>query len=79
MDKYSAYLVFLKSIDHLKSVLRLIFETEEHCFVVHRMANSRIYEGRPEVTFDLDIEVQLIVCLLLFVLFCFSLALKLIS
>uniref|UniRef100_F1L3U9 Bifunctional lysine-specific demethylase and histidyl-hydroxylase n=1 Tax=Ascaris suum TaxID=6253 RepID=F1L3U9_ASCSU len=37
---------------------RLIFETEEHCFVVHRMANSRIYEGRPEVTFDLDIELS---------------------
>ncbi|VDM26270.1 unnamed protein product [Toxocara canis] len=37
---------------------RLIFETEERCFVVHRMANSRIYEGRPEVTFDLEVELS---------------------
>lgn len=37
---------------------RLIYESEERCFVVHRMANSRIYEGRPEVLFDLDVEVR---------------------
>ncbi|VDN06892.1 unnamed protein product [Thelazia callipaeda] len=26
----------------------LIYESEERCFIVHRMANSRVYEGRPE-------------------------------
>uniref|UniRef100_A0AAF5RVS9 Bifunctional lysine-specific demethylase and histidyl-hydroxylase n=1 Tax=Wuchereria bancrofti TaxID=6293 RepID=A0AAF5RVS9_WUCBA len=35
---------------------RLIYESEERCFIVHRMANSRVYEGRPEVLFDLDVE-----------------------
>ncbi|KAM3718117.1 Bifunctional lysine-specific demethylase and histidyl-hydroxylase NO66 [Dirofilaria immitis] len=35
---------------------RLIYESEEHCFIVHRMANSRVYEGRPEVLFDLDVK-----------------------
>ncbi|VDK54410.1 unnamed protein product [Gongylonema pulchrum] len=37
---------------------RLIFESEERCFIVHRMANSRIYEERSEVTFDLDIKFE---------------------
>ncbi|VDK85470.1 unnamed protein product [Litomosoides sigmodontis] len=35
---------------------RLIYESEERCFIVHRMANSRVYEGRPEALFDLDVE-----------------------
>ncbi|CAG9535774.1 unnamed protein product [Cercopithifilaria johnstoni] len=35
---------------------RLIYESEECCFIIHRMANSRVYEGRPEVLFDLDVE-----------------------
>ncbi|KAL3984786.1 Cupin family protein [Acanthocheilonema viteae] len=37
---------------------RLIYESEEHCFIVHRMANSRVYEGRPEVLFDLDVKLS---------------------
>ncbi|VDO28304.1 unnamed protein product [Onchocerca flexuosa] len=35
---------------------RLIYESEERCFIVHRMANSRVYEGRPEVLFDMDVK-----------------------
>uniref|UniRef100_A0A915Q011 Bifunctional lysine-specific demethylase and histidyl-hydroxylase n=1 Tax=Setaria digitata TaxID=48799 RepID=A0A915Q011_9BILA len=35
---------------------RLIYESEERCFIVHRIANSRVYEGRPEVLFDVDIK-----------------------
>ncbi|VDK60548.1 unnamed protein product [Anisakis simplex] len=37
---------------------RLIFESEDRCYVVHRMTNSRIYEGRPEVTFGLDADLS---------------------
>jgi hypothetical protein len=35
----------------------LLFENEDRCFVVHRMANSRIYEGKPEQLFDLPTQV----------------------
>ncbi|EFO28064.1 hypothetical protein LOAG_00418 [Loa loa] len=35
---------------------RLIYESEERCFIVHRMANSRVYEERAETLFDLDVE-----------------------
>ncbi|VDK80195.1 unnamed protein product [Cylicostephanus goldi] len=35
---------------------RLIFESEDSCYVVHRMANSRIYEGLPEQNFELPVE-----------------------
>uniref|UniRef100_A0A8R1TVM9 Bifunctional lysine-specific demethylase and histidyl-hydroxylase n=1 Tax=Onchocerca volvulus TaxID=6282 RepID=A0A8R1TVM9_ONCVO len=35
---------------------RLIYESEERCFIVHRMANSRVHEGRPEVLFDIDVK-----------------------
>ncbi|KAJ1349918.1 hypothetical protein KIN20_005595 [Parelaphostrongylus tenuis] len=35
---------------------RLIFENEDDCYIVHRMANSRVYEGRPEQNFELPTE-----------------------
>ncbi|KAK5975937.1 Bifunctional lysine-specific demethylase and histidyl-hydroxylase NO66 [Trichostrongylus colubriformis] len=35
---------------------RLLFESPESCYVAHRMANSRLYEGLPEQTFDLPVE-----------------------
>lgn len=41
-----------------KHAQRLIFETERKSFIVHRMANSRVYEGRPEVLFSLDVKLS---------------------
>ncbi|ETN77347.1 hypothetical protein NECAME_11131 [Necator americanus] len=35
---------------------RLIFESDDDCYVVHRMANSRLYEGLPEQNFELPAE-----------------------
>ncbi|KJH50327.1 cupin family protein [Dictyocaulus viviparus] len=35
---------------------RLIFENDKDCYVVHRMANSRLYEERPEKNFQLSEE-----------------------
>ncbi|KAK6045515.1 cupin family protein [Cooperia oncophora] len=35
---------------------RLLFESEDSCYIAHRMANSRLYEGLPEQTFELPIE-----------------------
>ncbi|VDM53589.1 unnamed protein product [Angiostrongylus costaricensis] len=35
---------------------RLIFENENACYIVHRMANSRVYEGRPQQYFSLPNE-----------------------
>ncbi|KAK6015611.1 cupin family protein, partial [Ostertagia ostertagi] len=34
----------------------LLFESEDSCYIAHRMANSRLYEGLPEQTFELPIE-----------------------
>ncbi|WKY14004.1 hypothetical protein Q1695_004663 [Nippostrongylus brasiliensis] len=31
---------------------RLLFENEDSCYISHRMANSRLYEGLPEQTFE---------------------------
>lgn len=38
---------------------RLLFESEDSCYIAHRMANSRLYEGLPEQTFELPIQVSL--------------------
>jgi len=35
---------------------RLLYESDDRCFVVHRMNNSRVYEGKGEQLFDLPIE-----------------------
>lgn len=35
---------------------RLLFESEDSCYIAHRMANSRLYEGLPEQTFELPIQ-----------------------
>uniref|UniRef100_A0A0K0DBN2 Bifunctional lysine-specific demethylase and histidyl-hydroxylase n=1 Tax=Angiostrongylus cantonensis TaxID=6313 RepID=A0A0K0DBN2_ANGCA len=35
---------------------RLVFENENDCCIVHRMANSRVYEGRPQQSFSLPNE-----------------------
>nr|CDJ93150.1 Cupin 4 domain containing protein [Haemonchus contortus] len=35
---------------------RLLFESEDSCYIAHRMANSRLYEGLPEQTFELPVE-----------------------
>uniref|UniRef100_A0A915DGV8 Bifunctional lysine-specific demethylase and histidyl-hydroxylase n=1 Tax=Ditylenchus dipsaci TaxID=166011 RepID=A0A915DGV8_9BILA len=35
-----------------KHTQRLVYASEETTFIVHRMQNSRVYEGRPEVTLD---------------------------
>ncbi|KIH58791.1 cupin family protein [Ancylostoma duodenale] len=35
---------------------RLIFESDDSCYIVHRMANSRLYEGRPEQNFEIPLE-----------------------
>lgn len=40
-----------------KHAQRLFFESEESAFIGHRMANSRIYEGRPEAQIDFPLEV----------------------
>ncbi|EPB68707.1 cupin family protein [Ancylostoma ceylanicum] len=39
---------------------RLIFESDESCYIVHRMANSRLYEGRPEQNFEIPLEVRFV-------------------
>uniref|UniRef100_A0A914CY78 Bifunctional lysine-specific demethylase and histidyl-hydroxylase n=1 Tax=Acrobeloides nanus TaxID=290746 RepID=A0A914CY78_9BILA len=39
-----------------KHAQRLIFETEDSYFLAHRMANSRVYEGRPEQTIPIPAE-----------------------
>uniref|UniRef100_A0A1I7XM49 Bifunctional lysine-specific demethylase and histidyl-hydroxylase n=1 Tax=Heterorhabditis bacteriophora TaxID=37862 RepID=A0A1I7XM49_HETBA len=35
---------------------RLVFATEDECFIVHRMSNSRLYGGRPEQQFELPTQ-----------------------
>lgn len=36
---------------------RLVYASEDNAFIVHRMENSRVYEGRPEVTLEFPLEV----------------------
>ncbi|CAI5441766.1 unnamed protein product [Caenorhabditis angaria] len=35
---------------------RLVMESEEECFIAHRMTNSRLFEGRPEETVEFSFE-----------------------
>ena len=36
----------------------LLFDTENSAFLIHRMANSMLYEGNPEVTINVPKEVS---------------------
>ncbi|PAV77681.1 hypothetical protein WR25_23519 isoform E [Diploscapter pachys] len=37
---------------------RLIYENEDTAFIIHRLSNSRIYEGRPETIVEFNIKVK---------------------
>ncbi|KAI1720601.1 cupin superfamily protein domain-containing protein [Ditylenchus destructor] len=41
-----------------KHALRLVYASEDNAFIVHRMENSRVYEGRPEVTLEFPLELE---------------------
>ncbi|KAI1719545.1 cupin superfamily protein [Ditylenchus destructor] len=41
-----------------KHALRLVYASEDSAFIVHRMENSRVYAGRPEVTLEFPLELE---------------------